>query len=80
MQQIAITNQDAICCVSKIKSTGYNQALDHIQFIYNRLYIQGKLEDRCLSCPVLNEVNKLIDMSKELKIQELENELGYYTK
>ena len=61
-----------------MKGEGYNQALEHVRFIYNRLYVQGNLCDRCSQCPVMEEVSKILAISTELKIEEIENELGYY--
>ncbi len=56
----------------KLVKEGYNQALEHIQFIYNRLYVQGKLEDVCLKCPIMAEINKILEMSREIQIEAIE--------
>lgn len=62
----------------KLVKEGYSDGLEHVQFVFNRLYVQGKLEDPCMKCPVMKEVMKLRDMSREIQVEAIERELGYF--
>ncbi len=57
---------------------GFLLALEHIQSIYNRLYQRDKLGKHCENCPLIFEIEKLLEYVKERRFEELEREIGYY--
>jgi len=52
--------------------------LELTQSIYERLLMLKRLSESCNSCPVMNEIAKLLDLSKGRQLEELEKEIGYY--
>ncbi len=61
-----------------LKLEGFSQGHESVESIFNRLYLRKKLFDPCKGYPLLLEVQKLLDLTKELRVEKTENELGYY--
>jgi len=62
----------------KERDVAFCMGLELTQSIYERLLMLKRLSKLCNSCPVMNEIAKLLDLSKGRQLEEIEKEIGYY--
>lgn len=62
----------------KEKGEGFCLALEHVQSIYERLYLKNRLCETCKGCHLMEELNKLLEMAKGKRFEMIEKEIGYY--
>ena len=46
------------------KDEGFCMSLEFALSVYERLYLKGRLKEGCMDCPVMEELMKLLDLSK----------------
>jgi len=60
------------------KDQGFCMGLELTLSVYERLYLKKRLRDECKDCPVMEEIAKLLELSKGRQLEDLEEELGYF--
>lgn len=58
----------------------YGDALEHLEEIFNRLFLKRKLEESCKTCPLIEEIEKMRLLVKDQQFEQIERELGYFLK
>ena len=56
---------------------GFNDALNLVFDIYNRLGLTKKIPEKCEKCKVINEISKLFNIAQESYLHKVRGQLMY---